>query len=172
MFIEKKYHKESAFSLVELAIVITIAGILFAAVTGSQSIAHNARINKVIISLKEIDQAIESFKTTYKGIPRDFARATSYFSGTANGDGDGQIEDRKTVSGNVRESLRAWQHLSLANVIKGNYTGTGSSLKGGINIPGTDLDGISMNFTYDFWHSTSAWTEDSYLENSINIGIV
>jgi len=164
--------RNQAFTLTELAVVITIIATLLAGATVAQNLADTAKLNKVVISLKEIERSIASFKTTYEALPGDFNRATSYFSSSANGDGDGEIEDRETISGNVRESLRAWQHLSSAKVIRGNYRGIGTSLVGEVNIPVTNLDGVSMNFSYKFAHDSSAWVISSGIKNTIHAGSI
>jgi len=113
-----------AFSLIELSIVLVIIGLLSASIVGSQKLVAQAKVKKVINEVKEIQDAIRVFYSTYNAYPGDIKDATSYWtSGTANGDGDKIIEHAVGTAGaGVSESGRAFQHLSLAGLVKGSYT--------------------------------------------------
>jgi len=141
-----------AFSLIELAIVITIIGILVAGVSATQKLLDQSKQRGVVRQAENYRTAIATFRLTYKTLPGDMIDAASYWSActdesgnTCNGDGDGNIETIGDVS---YESYRAWQHLSLADVIKESYTGLGSSSTIGINVAKSPYSDTCFNFNY------------------------
>lgn len=112
--------KLAAFSLVELAITISIMGILLGTVLLSASVMKNAKIRRIINEKEGYEVAISSFCSRYSGLPGDFNEASLYWS-ISNGNGNGQIN---FLANGVYEGYRAWQHLTQANMINGVYIGT------------------------------------------------
>ena len=82
----------AAFSLLELAIVLTIIGLLAGGVLTGQEMIHSAQLQKTIKQMRDIDQATIAFRDQYGGYPGDIKNATSFWATAANGDGDGMIE--------------------------------------------------------------------------------
>jgi len=115
---------KKAFSLVELAIVLVVIGLLSATIVGGQKLVEQMKTKKVISEVKTIQSALTTFNTMYDAFPGDMADATSYWtSGTDNGDGDKAIEVTADSSGTgSSETGRAFQHLSLAGLVDGSYT--------------------------------------------------
>lgn len=85
------------------------------------------------------------FRDSYEYYPGDIPNAYDYFDGSGgntvcgadgsgdsdcNGDGNNIIDGYPTG-----EVIKAWQHLSLADLIKGSYVGDDGSTKVGINVP-------------------------------------
>lgn len=153
----------NGFTLVELALVISIIGILITMALSGQELLQNSKNKMLIKNFKTIDAAISFFKTSYKSFPGDMASATRYWSDSANGDGDGTIEYALDGSYEV-EALRAFEQLTLTSLIVGNYCGTqaGSSDstcqsvatgKAGaridINIPKTPFEGVGISINYE-----------------------
>lgn len=106
--------------MAEMAIVMTVIALLIAVVAGGYSIKKASEIRGVIADIQQFQGGIEGFLESYKALPGDMINATSYWSNTQNGNGDGNVS--YALTGN-NESLRAWQHLSLAGFVEGNYTG-------------------------------------------------
>lgn len=152
-----------AFTLVELSIVISIIGILLTMVISGQSLLNNSRNKALVKQFKELNSAISFFKSSYKALPGDISSATRYWSSSANGDGDGSIEYSLNASFEV-EALRAFEQLSLSDLVKGDFCGTqaGSSdstcqsvatgkkgAKIDINIPKTNFEGVGLYLNYE-----------------------
>ena len=69
-----QYSKRSGFTLVELAIVLVIVGLLIGGILVAQSMISTAKINSQIKQFQQFDAAVANFITRYKAIPGD-ARA-------------------------------------------------------------------------------------------------
>lgn len=130
------------YTLIELATVIMIIAILISSIASGAALLRQSQLRSVINEATMYTDAINLFKQKYKSLPGDYPYASTQW-GTAcdptpnncNGNGDGVIYPSSSLSQN--EALRAWQHLSLAGMIQGSYTGTTSSA--GLNVPGTNV---------------------------------
>lgn len=109
-------HKNAGFSLVELSIVLVIVSLLAAAVTGGMALKRNLELQNIMGDVSQLTQATEQFTTMYGGLPGDLFNATEKFgvSNTSNGNGNALIDT-------AGEQMLAFQHLSLAGLIKGSY---------------------------------------------------
>lgn len=112
-------HKQSGFTLIEIAIVLVIIGLLLGGILKGQEMITAGQVRNMITQGDGVTTAVFAFQDRFKSLPGDFARATSDIPGgsaTANGDGNGLIDT-------VAEAGDAWQQLSLANFITGTYDG-------------------------------------------------
>jgi prepilin-type N-terminal cleavage/methylation domain-containing protein len=118
----------SGFTLIELAIVLVVVGLLLGGVLKGQELIESARVRNIITQLDSIKAAYYAFQDKYQAAPGDYPGhlAHANLSGIANdqvgGNGDGVVQDTPQA----RESLLAWVHLSHANLIAGSYRATGS----------------------------------------------
>jgi type II secretory pathway pseudopilin PulG len=147
------YIKNSAaFTLVELAIVIVIIGLLVGGVLQGQELMDQARQRQVRAEFNGFMAATATFIAKYNGLPGDI-RGFRFFGNTTdclnitniahsknngcNGDSNGVYSQWDS------EGLLYWKHLARANMIKGDFTGSVSGthgstdccLKAGENIP-------------------------------------
>lgn len=125
---------QKGFSLVELAITLVVIGMIVAAITAGGHLMQAARINKIISELAGYKEAVEDFQLKFHSFPGDMPNATNFWDDTVNGNGNEQI------AGDLTERLRAWQHLSKAKIITGNYSGEEAGTPDfqiGINVPGS-----------------------------------
>jgi prepilin-type N-terminal cleavage/methylation domain-containing protein len=88
--IKKTYRKRSAFTLIELSIVLIIIGLLVAGITGGASLIKSAELRAVMAEARDYKVAANAFKTLKDALPGDYATATA--TATIAGDGDGTIE--------------------------------------------------------------------------------
>lgn len=109
-------HAQRGFTLVEIAIVLVIIGLLLGGILKGQELITSARVRNLANQIEGVKAAYFGFQDRYRALPGDFNLATSQISGaTQNGDGDGQIESGA-------ESIALWDHLSHAGFINGTYT--------------------------------------------------
>jgi prepilin-type N-terminal cleavage/methylation domain-containing protein len=164
--LKSQYRGDSGFTLVELAIVIVIVGLLVGGVLQGKELVDQAKIRKVISDMNGYSAAITTFYGKYNAIPGDMRNATQFWgevsagcttqigtgTQTCNGDGDRTV-DYDNSTNTPSETFRFWQHLSNANMIKGSYTGaTGACsvncYEGGQNVPWGSLEGTLWGYWY------------------------
>jgi len=165
---------KSGFTLVELAIAMVIIGLITAGILGGQSLIESAKIGSVMSDIGKYRTSINAFKLEYDGLPGDITDATEYWgeipsmtaatcrtdagTGTQTCDGDGDKGFDYVFSGNDsrHEPWRAWQHLSNAEILPGNYTGISSTdcslanfcTDPGVNAPESAIDNASWHLFY------------------------
>ncbi len=114
--IPPRHDRQQGFSLVEIAIVMVIIGLLLGGVMQGQSLIRAAKVRDVISTAADITAATAAFKERYHVLPGDNPTATADIPGvTANGDGNGLIS--------AAESAIAPSHLIGAGFIKGSSAG-------------------------------------------------
>ncbi len=105
---------QSGFTLIEIAIVLVIIGLLLGGILKGQELITSARVRNLIAQLDGTKAAFFGFQDRYRALPGDFTLATTQVPGaTQNGNGDGQIVGT--------ESIAVWDHLSHAGFINGTY---------------------------------------------------
>jgi len=121
----------AAFTLVELAIVLVIIGLLVAGVLVGAEMIKNAEIRSFTSQLSRFNAATTAFRVKYANLPGDLSalRATKYAftlrSGAAgHGDGNGILESC-TASGRDLgcETALFWLDLSQAGLITNGISG-------------------------------------------------
>ncbi len=106
----------TGFTLVEVAIVMVIIGLLIGGVLKGQSMIANAKVKRIVKQADEIRAAVMAFYDKYGVYPGD-ENVAAIPPGTDNeGDGDGRIENA--------EDEGLWMDLQLAGLISGSYNGT------------------------------------------------
>ncbi len=128
----------TAFSLVELSIVLVILGLLTGGILAGQSLIHAAELRSVSTGAQRYAAAINAFRDKYFFLPGDMNNAVAFWgqaatcpgdsthigtgTQTCNGDGDGIIA-AAGADANSDENFRSWQHLANAGLIEGSYNG-------------------------------------------------
>lgn len=120
--------KSSGFTLVELAIVLVIIGLVLAAVLKGQEMINNSKVKSVVNDLKGVASAYYAYQDRYKAIPGDDAAAANHFTDGKNGGGDGLIsgvfDAKVSPLTAATESQNFWQHTRLAGFTTGSATAT------------------------------------------------
>src|SRR5215216_4335266 len=110
---------ERGFTLIEIAIVLVIIGLLLGGVLKGQELITGARVRNLIQQQDGVKAAYFGFLDRYRALPGDYADAQTNISGTTGkGNGNGQIEGGTTAP---IESILAWEHLAKAGFINGSY---------------------------------------------------
>ena len=109
------------FTLIEIAIVLVIIGLLLGGVLKGQELITSARVRNLISQQDGIKAAFFGFQDRFRALPGDYAAASTNINGvTINGDGNGQI-DPTNVAG-TGESILVWNHLTAAGFLNGSYS--------------------------------------------------
>jgi len=118
-----KNSNQKGFTLIEIAIVMVIIGLLLGGVLKGQELINNAKIKALYAMKDQMASAYLTYYDRYNAYPGDDANATTNVGATANGNGDGLIATTDfdcTATGTGTESCDAYEHLRLANLISGN----------------------------------------------------
>jgi len=138
------HRHESAFSLVELSIVLVILGLLTGGILAGQSLIRASELRSVTAEYQRYTTAMGTFRDKYFAIPGDFNKAVDFGWGAVNGDNDGQIEN--TAAAGTNEISTYWFHLQQAGLIEGSYTtAANTTLTAGTNTPRSKLGNASWN---------------------------
>jgi len=117
--------KEHGFTLIEIAIVLVIIGLLLGGVLKGQELITSARVRNIISQQDGVKAAFFGFLDRYRAYPGDYGQAIANIPGCAgcqNGNNNGQITALGVAGATVHEHISAWAHLSRAGFINGSYT--------------------------------------------------
>lgn len=110
--------RQSAFTLVEIAVVLVILAMLVGAVFTTQNMVHNAKLNTMMSEARYYIDAFGQFRQKYQFPPGDFPRASNTWPGAFNGDGNTLIRAGTT---NEDEQYYPFHHMALAGLIDGSF---------------------------------------------------
>lgn len=120
----KAMRQQSGFTLVEIAIVLVIIGLLLGGVLKGQELITNAKVKGLVNDYKGTAAAIYAYQDRYKALPGDDANAQAHL-GTAVGvtNCTGGNCGNGTINGNNNaangEPALLWQHLRVAGFVTG-----------------------------------------------------
>jgi len=114
-------HRQTGFTLIEIAIVMVIIGLLLGGVLKGQELFNSARIRNLISQQDGVKAAYFGFLDRFRYPAGDYSMAMTNIAGTTtNGNGNGQIQS-VLGSGTVDEHIAVWEHLSRAGFISSAY---------------------------------------------------
>ena len=118
--------KQTGFTLVEIAIVLVIVGLLLGAVLKGQELIFNSKVKSTFTMSKEIAAATYSYQDRYKKVPGDDNGVVARFPTATpipiNGSGNGYIDwgPFPCAANSGGENCQTFYHLRLAGFISGN----------------------------------------------------
>jgi prepilin-type N-terminal cleavage/methylation domain-containing protein len=128
--------KQTGFTLVEIAIVLVIIGLLLGGILKGQEMITQAKIKNVVNDFNGITAAVNSYQDRYRALPGDdLNAATRWTGGVAIGNGDGQIGGTGDLYNltptmtSPKENNVFWWHLRLAGFVGGSTSATASSVQ-------------------------------------------
>ena len=126
--------QQSGFTLIEIAIVLVIIGLLLGGVLKGQELITAARVRNMISTQDGVKAAYFGFLDRYRALPGDYTAANANanipgcVSSCFGGDANGQILGA--------EAIHAWEHLSRAGFVTGSYiSGSATPTAGAANTP-------------------------------------
>jgi prepilin-type N-terminal cleavage/methylation domain-containing protein len=82
---------QKGFTLVEIAIVLVIIGLLLGGILKGQEMITQAKIKNVVADFSGISAAYYGYQDRYRAIPGDDPNAGTRWSGAGAGNGDGVV---------------------------------------------------------------------------------
>jgi len=145
---------QKGFTLVELAIVLVIIGIILGAVLKGQELINNAKIKRAYNQYREIFAAVYTYYDKFGKFPGDDNTSHPTWAGFQAGNNDGNIGGgfEYACSGAevaLQESCNLWSHLRWANIITGaggSRTNPGNAYGGAIAVAYGTINTISANW--------------------------
>lgn len=146
---------QGGFTLVEIAVVLVIAGLLLGGVLQGHALIQSMRVKDIVVTVKDLGTASQQFKDRYRYLPGDWVFVANEIPNViAGGNGNGIIDT-------PAESANAANHLFNAGFIRlgaaqmrthygavrmlGNAAAAGSIVAGGANpLPRTTLNIIEF----------------------------
>ncbi|HEX5093491.1 MAG TPA: prepilin-type N-terminal cleavage/methylation domain-containing protein [Burkholderiales bacterium] len=113
--------RQKGFTLVEIAIVLVIIGLLLGGILKGQEMITQAKIKNVIADFSGISAAYHGYQDRYRTIPGDDPGATRWTGATA-GNGNGVVTGAYNSTTVTDESRLWWDHLRRAGFVAGNGT--------------------------------------------------
>lgn len=152
---------QAGFTLVELAVVMIIIGLLIGGVLKGQELITNAQIAATVAQVKATDGAVSAFRDKYNAIPGDMLRpdqrlpncTTTMGSCASAGNGNGRLENAPDAFPGDEEGARFFVHLTVSDLYSG-VNPTGGAVWSGIypaaKIGGGFFAGYSTGAAADF----------------------
>jgi prepilin-type N-terminal cleavage/methylation domain-containing protein len=121
--------KTQGFTLVEIAIVLVIIGLLLGGILKGQEMITQAKIKNVIADFSGVSAAYHGYQDRYRAIPGDDPNADTRWTvapAATKGDGNGVVGGAYNAPADVPlaagESRRWWDHLRRAGFVSGAGT--------------------------------------------------
>ena len=115
------------FTLIEIALVFVIIGLLLGAIFKGQELLTAARVRDILQQQEHYKTAYLAFQQRYGNPPGDYGQASANIKGiapgpcgTPNADGNGNSNFRIETAGS--EHTLAWEHMSKAGMLSVVYT--------------------------------------------------
>ena len=89
-----KTKSNRGFTLVEIAIVLVIIGLLLGGILKGQELINNAKVRAIADRQNSLKVAWFSFIDRFSALPGDYVQAADYITGVGNGAGDGIIAEK------------------------------------------------------------------------------
>lgn len=143
--------KQQGFTLVEIAIVLIIIGLLLTGILKGQEMITNARINNIVNSYEGLSAAIYSYQDRYGAMPGDDPQASRFDNvGAAEvGDGDGIVDNEWDSNNDANETRLFWLHLRNSGLVAGPTIAANGGTQQEVNayggLTGVEFDEFGMN---------------------------
>jgi prepilin-type N-terminal cleavage/methylation domain-containing protein len=136
------------FTLVEIAIVMIVIGLLIGGIFTGLRLIENAQVNKTIRDLKAIESATLTFRDTFGRLPGDIRDPSNRLPNcntppcSISGDGNRQIGAFIVTAPitNMDENFTFWHHLQAASLLQMDYSNT-SVMEFGDGTPSSSIGG-------------------------------
>jgi prepilin-type N-terminal cleavage/methylation domain-containing protein len=119
---------QSGFTLIEIAIVLVIIGLLLGGVLKGQELINSAKVKNLATDFKNIPVFIYGYQDKFRALPGDDGAASTHVTGavaasTGGTLNNGVIEGAWDTVTLTDETQKFWEHVRLAGLATGATTG-------------------------------------------------
>jgi len=115
--------KQSGFTLIEIAVVLVIVGLLIGGIMKGQEMINSGKVKNLGQDLRNAGTFAMSYQDKFRALPGDDASVVDHVRGTVattgGTAGNGRIEGDWNSSLDTEESFLFWQHIRLAGLANG-----------------------------------------------------
>jgi len=116
--------QQSGFTLVEIAIVLVIIGLLLGGILKGQELINSAKVKNLANDFRVIPTYIYAYQDKFKSLPGDDPQVVAHLGNTATqagaSAGNSVINGAWDSSNAADESFLFWQHVRMANLAAGS----------------------------------------------------
>jgi prepilin-type N-terminal cleavage/methylation domain-containing protein len=177
--------KKSAFSLIELSIVLIIIGLLIAGITGGASLIKSSELRSAMGEARGYAVAVNGFYSQYSYLPGDYATAvggaiapstsTAAYTGSSSSAQNGRIEfNTASVATYLSESVAAWDQLIKSGTIDNislTLAAPTTQQTPGTHMPSSKVKSAGWHFDYRINVGTTSNTDYSTAVAAVYEGV-
>ncbi len=132
--------KQAGFTLVEIAIVLVIIGLLLGGVLKGQELINSAKVKNFATDFRNIPLLVYGYQDKFRALPGDDPAASTHVAGATNATtpatcgggssvctGNGKLDGFWDTSTATDETFVFWQQVRLANLASGPTDLTGAT---------------------------------------------
>lgn len=139
---------QQGFTLVEIAIVLVIIGLLLGGILKGQEMITQAKIKNIMADFSGVSAAYHGYQDRYRAIPGDDPGADKRWTtptAATSGNGNGQLNGtyNQTCAGSTDEVCLFWDHLRRAGFVSG--TGTQQPFNAVTGLIGVQTGGLGFS---------------------------
>ena len=115
-------NKQTGFTLIELAIVLVIIGLLLGGVLRGQELINSAKVKNMARDFQNVQVYMYGYQDRFRVLPGDDHNAAAHVTGTnpANGTQNGVLEGAWNTVTAGDETCAIWEHIRRANLAPGS----------------------------------------------------
>lgn len=114
-------HRPAGFTLVEIAVVLIIVGLMLGGVLKGQELINSAKVKSLANDFRQVPLFLYGYQDKFRKVPGDDAAAVGNVGAPAGhaGNGDGMLGGNWNDKSNSSEAVLFWEHVRLANLASG-----------------------------------------------------
>lgn len=117
--------RQCGFTLVEIAVVLVIIGLLLGGVLKGQELINGAKVKNVMNDFRNTSTYVFGYQDRFRAMPGDDAGVANRLTGAVKAStggtvGNGRLEGNWNSTTATDESVLFWQHVRLANFAGGD----------------------------------------------------
>lgn len=121
-------NKQGGFTLVEIAIVLVIIGLLMGGVLKGQELINSAKVKNLANDFRSMSSFVYAYQDRFRALPGDDANVANHVAGGVAATSPAGTLNNARISGNWNSTTRTdetylfWQHVRLAGLATGTPT--------------------------------------------------